>query len=88
MATRKLVIQRPYTFCRNPMNLGTAVYYAGVAIWMGSLSALGLALIYPAGILTYVKVVEEKELEERFGAEYLEYKQATPFIIPRFRNKD
>jgi len=87
MATQKLVIKKPYTYCRNPMNLGTSIYYVGVAIWVGSLSALGLALIYPTGILTYVKVFEEKELEERFGAEYLEYKRATPFIIPRFREK-
>jgi protein-S-isoprenylcysteine O-methyltransferase Ste14 len=67
------------------MNLGTAFYYVGVAIWVGSLSAFGLALVYPVGILTYVKVIEEKELEERFGIEYLEYKRATPFIIPHFR---
>jgi len=87
MATQKLVIKKPYTYCRNPMNLGTAFYYVGVAIWVGSLSALGLALIYPVGILTYVKVIEEKELEERFGAEYLEYKRVTPFIIPHFREK-
>jgi protein-S-isoprenylcysteine O-methyltransferase Ste14 len=87
MATQKLVIRKPYTYCRNPMNLGTAVYYVGVAIWVGSLSALALALIYPVGILTYVKVIEEKELEERFGPEYVEYKRATPFIIPHFRKR-
>jgi protein-S-isoprenylcysteine O-methyltransferase Ste14 len=28
--------------------------------------------------------VEEKELEQRFGLEYLEYKRRTPFLIPRF----
>jgi protein-S-isoprenylcysteine O-methyltransferase Ste14 len=87
MATQKLVIKKPYTYCRNPMNLGTAFYYVGVAIWVGSLSAFGLALVYPVGILTYVKVIEEKELEERFGIEYLEYKHATPFIIPHFRRR-
>ena len=87
MATQKLVIKKPYTYCRNPMNLGTAFYYVGVAIWVGSLSAFGLALVYPVGILAYVKVIEEKELEERFGIEYLEYKRATPFIIPHFRRR-
>ena len=87
MTTQKLVIKKPYTYCRNPMNLGTAFYYVGVAIWVGSLSAFGLALVYPVGILTYVKVIEEKELEERFGMEYLDYKRGTPFIIPHVRRR-
>lgn len=87
MATQKLVVKRPYTYCRNPMNLGTTFYYLGVAIWMGSLSAVGLALIYPIGMLAFVKLFEEKELEERFGAEYLDYKDKTPFLIPRFRKQ-
>jgi protein-S-isoprenylcysteine O-methyltransferase Ste14 len=88
MATQKLVVQRPYTYCRNPMTLGTTAFYLGIAIWTGSLSALILALIYPVGILIYIKLVEEKELEQRFGVEYLEYKRRTPFLIPRFRNEE
>jgi len=40
------------------------------------------------GILIYIKLVEEKELEQRFGVEYLEYKRRTPFLIPRFRNEE
>jgi protein-S-isoprenylcysteine O-methyltransferase Ste14 len=86
MPTQKLIIKRPYTYCRNPMALGTAAFYLGVAIWLGSISATGLALIYPVGILIYIKLIEEKELEQRFGLEYLEYKRRTPFLIPRFRN--
>jgi protein-S-isoprenylcysteine O-methyltransferase Ste14 len=65
------------------MALGTALFYLGVAIWLGSLSAVGLGLVYPVGILVYIKLIEEKELEERFGSEYLEYKKRTPFLIPR-----
>jgi protein-S-isoprenylcysteine O-methyltransferase Ste14 len=86
MATQKLVVKRPYTYCRNPMTLGTTAFYLGIAIWIGSLSALGLALVYPVGILIYIKLIEEKELEQRFGLEYLKYKRRTPFLIPCFRN--
>jgi protein-S-isoprenylcysteine O-methyltransferase Ste14 len=86
MATQELVVKRPYTYCRNPMTLGTTAFYLGIAIWTGSLSALVLAFVYPVGILIYIKLVEEKELEQRFGLEYLEYKRRTPFVIPRFRN--
>jgi protein-S-isoprenylcysteine O-methyltransferase Ste14 len=88
MATQKLVVKRPYTYCRNPMTLGTTAFYLGIAIWTGSLSALLLALIYPVGILIYIKLIEERELEQRFGHEYLEYKRQTPFLIPRFRNEE
>jgi protein-S-isoprenylcysteine O-methyltransferase Ste14 len=40
MATQRLLVKGPYAFCRNPMTLGTALFYAGIAIWRGSLSAL------------------------------------------------
>jgi protein-S-isoprenylcysteine O-methyltransferase Ste14 len=83
IATQRLVISGPYTYCRNPMALGTALFYIGVAIWLGSLSAVGLGLLYPVGILIYIKLVEERELEVRFGSEYLEYRRHTPFLIPR-----
>ena len=68
---------------RNPMTLGMTLFYLGVAIWLGSFSAVGLGLVYPVGISIYIKLIEEKELEERFGSEYFEYKKRTPFLIPR-----
>jgi len=83
MATQKLIIKAPYTYCRNPMTLGTAIFYLGVAIWLGSFSAIGLGLVYPVGISIYIKLIEEKELEERFGSEYIDFKRHTPFLIPR-----
>ena len=83
MATQTLVIRGPYAFCRNPMTLGTGLFYLGVAIWLGSFSAIGLGLVYPVGISIYIKLIEEKELEERFGSEYLKYKARTPFLLPR-----
>ena len=88
IATQRLVIKESYTYCRNPMTLGTAIFYFGVAIWLGSFSAVGLGLVYPVGILIYIKLIEEKELEERFGSEYLEYKKRTPFLIPYLRKKN
>ena len=83
VATRRLIIERPYTYCRNPMALGTTMVYLGVAVWIGSLSAIALACIYPSVIVLYTKLFEEKELEKRFGAEYLKYEYSTPFVVPR-----
>jgi len=87
MATQKLIVKGPYTYCRNPMTLGTDLFYLGIALWLGSISALGLGLVYPVGILIYIKLVEERELEKRFGSEYLEYRRNTPFLIPQIRKR-
>lgn len=81
--TKRLVVVPPFTYCRNPMVLGTVVAYLGVGIWIGSVSAIALVLVFAGLLLTYVKVLEEKELEARFGADYLEYKRRTPFLLPR-----
>lgn len=86
MATQKLIVQPPYSYCRNPMALGAIVLYLGVAIWLGSLSALGLVLLPAICLLVYIKLIEEKEMELRFGADYVEYKRQTPFLFPRFRS--
>jgi protein-S-isoprenylcysteine O-methyltransferase Ste14 len=58
--------------------------YLGIAVWVGSISAVALACIYPAVIILYTRLLEEEELERRFGAEYLAYKRRTPFLIPRW----
>jgi protein-S-isoprenylcysteine O-methyltransferase Ste14 len=44
MATQQLIVQPPYSYCRNPMALGAIMLYLGIAIWLGSLSALGMVL--------------------------------------------
>jgi len=81
--TKKLVMQAPFTYCRNPMTLGTIIAYLGICVWIGSISALVIVLILATCLILYIKLLEEKELAVRFGAEYLEYKRRTPFIIPR-----
>ncbi len=85
MATQQLIVQRPYSYCRNPMALGAIVAYLGVATLIGSISAIALVVIGAALLLTYIKLLEEKEMELRFGEAYQEYRRQTPFIIPRFR---
>ncbi len=84
MPTQKLLVVRPYSYCRNPMALGAIMAYLGIAICVGSLSSLGLVLLGTVCLLVYIKLIEEREMVARFGAEYLDYKRHTPFIIPRF----
>jgi len=88
--TQKLLANGPFAYCRNPMTLGTILAFLGIAILLGSPSAVILVLVGTLLLLIYIKVIEEKELEMRFGAEYLKYKADTPFLIPlpRKRRKD
>lgn len=87
MATQKLVVQPPYTYCRNPMALGAIGMYLGAAILFRSLGAVIVVLLVASALLIYIKRTEEKEMELRFGQAYLAYRQHTPFLIPRFRNR-
>jgi protein-S-isoprenylcysteine O-methyltransferase Ste14 len=81
--TKKLLVNGPFLYCRNPMTFGTILIYLGIGILVGSLAAILLVFLFGAALITYIKLVEEKELEMRFGPDYVTYKSATPFIIPR-----
>jgi len=87
MATQTLLITGPFAYCRNPMGFGTIVLYYGLAIWTGSWSAIALVTSFAAVLIAYLKCIEEKELEARFGQSYMEYKETTPFIIPSMPKK-
>ncbi len=82
LPTQKLLVVGPFKYCRNPMTLGTIIAYAGIAVWVGSLTALIVVALFALFLVSYLKLIEEKELELRFGSEYSEYKKRTPFMIP------
>jgi len=82
MPTKKLLVIGPFRYCRNPMTLGTVMVYSGIAIMVGSYTALIFVALFFLLLLAYLKLVEEKELALRFGQEYLDYKKGTPFLIP------
>lgn len=88
MPTRKLVIQPPFSYCRNPMTLGTIFMYSGFGLTIDSLFVCILSVAFLAFLIVYIKYFEEIELERRFGEEYLQYKVKTPFIFPRIQRKD
>jgi len=89
MATHKLLVSGVFKHCRNPMSFGTICLYLGITVIVGSLSSLGIVIVFSALLMLYIKKIEERELALRFGAEYAAYKASTPFIIPRgfFRHK-
>lgn len=83
MPTQKLLVVGPFKQCRNPMVFGTLMAYLGCSILTGSLLSAAAVILFAVLLVIYIKRIEEKELEERFGQEYLDYKRRTPFIIPR-----
>jgi protein-S-isoprenylcysteine O-methyltransferase Ste14 len=84
--SRKLVVGWMYAWTRNPMVLATLAFILSLGLWFRSLLFVlwVLFLIVPA-LVFIVKVYEERELELRFGASYVEYKSRTPMLFPRFR---
>lgn len=83
MPTQQLLTTGPFRYCRNPMTLGTILAYLGIGIVAGSVIGLILLVCLVALLLLYLKRMEERELAERFGESYLEYKREVPFLIPR-----
>jgi protein-S-isoprenylcysteine O-methyltransferase Ste14 len=86
VATRELVTQGPYAYSRNPMTLGALLLYLGIGVWMGSSGVVILTVIAFSGLLTFIYVHETRELAERFGDTYLEYRKRTPFLLPHCRH--
>ena len=72
--TTAIVRTGPYRFSRNPIYLAFSVFHVGIAIWVNSLWLL--ATLAGALLLMHYVVIptEERYLERRFGAEYLDYK--------------
>ncbi|MEK7648504.1 MAG: isoprenylcysteine carboxylmethyltransferase family protein [Patescibacteria group bacterium] len=83
----KLVVTGPFHFVRNPHALAIGIWLFGFSLFFSSVGFMLTTFVLFALILYVMKFGEEKELEERFGKEYSEYKQKTPFIIPRISQK-
>ena len=69
------------------MTLGTILGGLGIGVWIGSFSAIAIVTALGTALLAYVRFIEEKELEARFGQDYVDYKRTTPFLLPRVRRR-
>ena len=82
--SRKLAADWLYAWTRNPMLLAALAWFLSLGIWFQSvLFVLWVLILFAPSVLFFVKVYEERELEIRFGASYLEYKSRTPMLFPR-----
>jgi len=78
------VVRGPYQFVRNPMISGVIMLLFGEALVLLSAPhgvwAVGFLILN----LFYIPVVEEPQLERRFGDSYREYCRHVRRFIPRF----
>jgi protein-S-isoprenylcysteine O-methyltransferase Ste14 len=85
MLTKKLADHLLYKRTRNPMMLGLFLTFVGIGLLIGSSFFTLWSLIgFIPAIIFWLKFVEERELEMRFGQSYREYKRRVPFLIPSF----
>ena len=78
-----LVIIKIYRYVRNPMMIGVWCVLIGEASLFMSAGILIWFLIFFTGCMLLVPLLEEMDLEKRFGESYLEYKRHVPRWIPR-----
>lgn len=81
--TKKLIVQGPYGYVRNPMLSGVLMMILGESLIFGSWCLFGWFAAFLLVNTIYFMLSEEKGLEKRFGREYLEYKKNVPRWIPR-----
>jgi protein-S-isoprenylcysteine O-methyltransferase Ste14 len=85
--TQRVVSSGPYAISRNPMLTSAIIMVCGAGVLLDSWSFILGGLLIPTPYILYIKLVEETELEARFGEEYLAYKKSTPFIFPKMRSR-
>lgn len=82
---RRLVSTGPYRFLRNPMHLGLLAFLSGEALLFRSPVLLALVAALGAAAFSYGRWREERELAERFGPAYEQYRRTVPAWVPRPR---
>lgn len=85
--TKEFLQDGPYKYIRNPMMLGFSLYLLGWSFLFNYYGAFVAASFFILLLFCEMKLIEERELEIRFGDAYREYKKDTPFLIPKWRKK-
>lgn len=83
--TKEFLKNGPYKYVRNPMMLGYFLYLFGWTFLFNNIGAIITAAVLIIFFTSELKLVEEPELEKRFGDAYREYKKEMPFLLPRWK---
>ncbi len=80
---RELVVTGPYRWVRNPMISGVIAVLLAEAFLLRSAPHLGWAVVFAGINLAYIPLVEEPDLQRRFGDSYRRYRENVPRVVPR-----
>jgi len=77
----ELIEQGPYAVVRHPIYTGLLLAFLGSAILVGDVRCLvGVAIIF---VSFWIKLrLEERWMEDQFGAKYADYRRRTKALIP------
>ena len=80
-----LVEAAPFSFSRNPMYLGFSVALGGVALLVGSVTALVAPVSFTAAAAWWYIPFEEDRMLAAFGRAYVDYQSRVPrWFVPRW----
>jgi protein-S-isoprenylcysteine O-methyltransferase Ste14 len=71
----KFVTDGLFKFTRNPTYLGMVFTFIGISIMLGTISSFVIPVIFLILTDRFVIVIEEKNMEKKFGKKYLNYKK-------------
>jgi protein-S-isoprenylcysteine O-methyltransferase Ste14 len=83
--TKKMIVEGPYRYCRNPMITGVFFMIVGEGLMLYSTNILAWAVAFFIINTLYFIFVEERSMMQRFGSDYLKYKKHVPRWLPRLR---
>ena len=84
-APKHLVVEGPFKIVRNPMITGILSILTAESLILNSINLFYWMIIFFIVYCIYFKLFEEKQLENKIGREYWEYKQKVPMWIPKFK---
>lgn len=82
---KNLVIEGPYSYLRNPMITGVLLILISECFLLSAISLIWWVIIFFIINNIYFVLFEEKQLENKFGNLYKEYKKNVPMWIPRLK---
>ena len=85
---RRLVVRGPYRYVRNPMISGVLCLLIGEAFVLRSWPHGVWAATFFAINAVYIPLLEEPQLDLRFGEEVRRYCRHVPRLVPRWRPWD
>jgi protein-S-isoprenylcysteine O-methyltransferase Ste14 len=75
-----------YGILRHPIYAGVLRLFIGLALINGNANSIAFAILIPLGFVGWTRLVEERELVERFGDNYLDYRKRVPAFFPKLRD--